>query len=306
MEVYRWVVELGSFAKAADRLDMSRASVTTHVAQLENLLGVRLLNRTTRRLALTDDGAAYLEHCKRILADVEETVTTLQRGRAVPHGPLRVDMPGAIARLIVIPALPRFIDQYPELQVTLISNDQVINLIEAGVDIAIRVGALADSSMVARRIHQLEGVACASPDYLEDHGIPITPQELGEHRCLGYFNVSTGRVVDWHFEKNGERHVHLPVGRIAISDPEALVDLAIDGKGIVYHADLVMRRAIAAGQLVPVLSDWTENTATPVSVVYAQNRHLSAKVRAFSDFVAGLFPRAAGQRATTARDTPKE
>ena len=175
MRVFVGVVEAGSFVAAADLLDISKSAVTDHVADLERRLSVRLLHRTTRRLRLTDDGAAYIEHCRRVLADVDETVATLSRGRAVPRGRLRVDTVPSVGLQYLMPALPRFVEQYPELEVVLTLNDQLIDLLAEGVDVAIRVGPLADSSFVARRLYESPHVICASPLYMDRFGEPALP-----------------------------------------------------------------------------------------------------------------------------------
>jgi LysR family transcriptional regulator for bpeEF and oprC len=292
MEVFRWVVDLGSFTRAADRLDLSRAAVTAHVAALENRLGVRLLTRTTRKLALTDDGAAYLDHVRRVLADVEETEAVLAAGKTLPRGVLRVDLPVAIGRQFIVPALPRFAAQYPQLKVIVILEDRRVDLIEAGIDAAVRVGPLEDSSLVARRVYEANWVACAAPDYLALHGTPQTPADLERHNCLGLYAVSLGQVLDWVFEKDGERVSFTPGGNLSIGNVEALLDAAVSGAGIVRVFDMSASRWIASGALRPILQDWQGGGRYPISVVYPQNRHLSAKVRAFADFVAGLFPRA--------------
>jgi LysR family transcriptional regulator for bpeEF and oprC len=291
MEVFRWVVDLGSFSKAADRLDISKATVTAHIAALEGRLGVRLLNRTTRRLALTEDGTAYLEHVRRVLADVEETDAILSAGRTVPRGVLRVDLPISIGRQFVVPALPRFAGQYPELKLIAILEDRRADFVEAGIDAAVRMGPLEDSSLVARRVYEASFVACASPDYLALHGTPETPANLARHSCLGLYAVSRGQVLDWQFEKGGERMSFTPGGALSISNGEALLDTAVAGAGIAMVLDMMASRWIASGALRPVLQDWQRRDRYPISVVYPQNRHLSAKVRAFTDFVAGLFPR---------------
>ncbi len=292
MDVFRWVVDLGSFSRAADRLDMSRAAVTAHVAALENRLGLRLLNRTTRKLALTDDGAAYLDHVRRVLADVDETEGALTAGRSVPRGVLRIDLPVGIGRQFIVPALPRFAAQYPELKVIAVLEDRRIDLIEAGVDAALRIGPLEDSSLVARRVYEANFVACASPDYLALHGTPQSPADLERHNCLGHYAVSRGEVFEWVFEKDGERVTFTPGGSLSISNTEALLDAAVAGAGIVTLFDMSASRWVASGALRPLLQDWQRRDRYPISVVYPQHRHLSAKVRAFSDFVAGLFPRA--------------
>jgi LysR family transcriptional regulator for bpeEF and oprC len=291
MEIFRWVVELGSFSRAADRLDLSKATVTAHVAALENRLGIKLLNRTTRRLALTDDGAAYLDHVRRVLADVEETEGMLTAGRTAPRGLLRVDLPNAIGRQFVVPALPRFAAQYPALRVVAILEDRRVDLLEEGVDAAVRIGPLADSSLVARRVYEASWVTCASPDYLALHGTPQTPADLAGHQCLGLYSVTLGAVLEWVFEQAGERVAFRPEGALAVSNGEALLDAAVAGAGIATLFDVTSARWIASGALRPVLADWQRRDRYPISVVYPQSRHLSAKVRAFADFVAGLFPR---------------
>jgi LysR family transcriptional regulator for bpeEF and oprC len=291
MEVFRWVADLGSFTRAADRLDMSRAAVTGHVAALESRLGVRLLHRTTRKLALTDDGAAYLEHVRRVLADVEETEGILSAGRSLPRGVLRVDLPVSIGRQFVVPALPRFAAQYPELKVVAILEDRRSDLIEAGIDAAVRIGPLEDSSLVARRVYEADFVVCASPDYLAVHGTPQTPADLARHNCLGLYAVSRGQALDWVFEKDGERMTFAPGGNLSLSNAEALLDATVAGAGIAMIFDMTASRWLASGALRPLLQDWRRRDRYPISVVYPQNRHLSAKVRVFSDFVAGLFPR---------------
>jgi LysR family transcriptional regulator, regulator for bpeEF and oprC len=300
MRVFQSVVDEGSFVRAADRLDLSKSVVTAHVADLEKRLSVRLLNRTTRRLTLTDDGSAYLEHCRRILADIDETHATLARGRAVPRGRLRVDAPTALGERWLMPAIPRLLEQYPELEVVLTLNDQVVDLIAERVDVALRVGALGDSSFVARRIYEGPILLCASPGYLERFDAPATPQALAEHRCLGLYFSTLGRVQPWVFERDGERHVIEPTSRFAVSAPDALVQAAVAGAGLVYISELVVGRQLASGQLVQLLPEWTRTTSLPLSVVYPHNRHLSAKVRAFVDFVAGLFPRPRARAAPAA------
>jgi LysR family transcriptional regulator for bpeEF and oprC len=291
MEVFRWVVELGSFSRAADRLDLSKATVTAHIGALENRLGIKLLNRTTRRLALTDDGAAYLDHVRRVLADVEETETLLTAGRTTPQGVLHVNLLPALGRQFVIPALPRFAAQYPDLRVVAMLDDRRVDLVAAGVDAALRVGSLEDSSLVARRVYEDRFIAVASPDYLALHGVPQTPADLAAHQCLGLWSQTRGGVIEWAFERGGERTTLVPGGRLSVNDAEALIDAAVAGAGIVMMLELLTRRWIASGALQAVLEDWRPRDTAPLSLVYPQNRHLSAKVRVFADFVAGLFPR---------------
>jgi LysR family transcriptional regulator for bpeEF and oprC len=293
MEVFQWVVDLGSFSRAADRLDLSKATVTAHVAAIENRLGVRLLNRTTRKLSLTEDGSAYLEHVRRVLADVLETEDALSRARATPRGRLRVDMPVTLGRQHIVPALPRFAAQYPEIEIVATLDDRRIDLVEEGVDAAIRLGELEDSSFIARRVYSTGFVVCASPDYLSLHGTPATPEDLVHHRCLGFYNAATRRVIEWPFERAGQRFTLAPRGMLTVSNAEALVDAALAGAGIIGTLAMIVSRPLASGEVVPLLEDVRTSQELPISVIYPQNRHLSPKVRVFADFVAGLFPKRA-------------
>jgi LysR family transcriptional regulator, regulator for bpeEF and oprC len=304
MEVFARVVELGSFSRAADRLEMANASVTTIVRNLENHLGVRLLNRTTRSLSLTDDGRAFYERSQRILAEVQETEDSLKQTRVKPQGRLRVDMPTSIGRLYVVPALPRFTAQYPDLKINLTLNDQVTDLVEEAVDLVIRVGTLHDSTLVARKIYDTRLVACASPEFIARFGEPQTPHELGRFSCLGYFALDLGRIRSWRFEKDGESYEQHPDGSFHVNSMEALADAGVAGAGVVYIPDNIASRPIAAGLLKPILHDWC-NVTTPVWVAWPQNRHLSAKVRAFADFVTGLVPKQKAASETVAKPLRK-
>lgn len=289
MQVFAAVVESGGFSVAARRLRLSNATVSTVIRNLESHLGVRLMNRTTRRMHLTDDGAAYYERCQRILSQVEETEAALLRSRDRPHGLLRVDLPTAFGRLYFIPALPGFLDQYPDLQITVTMTDRRGDLIESGVDAAVRTGTMDDSTLVARRVYDTRYVACASPEFLERYGEPRSPSDLARFRCLGFYSLNTEQITAWRFERDGAQFTYEPDGRININSADALVEAARYGEGIIYLLDISASRALAAGELRAVLTDW--NTPThALSVVYPQTRHLSAKVRAFADFVAGMFP----------------
>lgn len=290
MQIFVRVAEAGSFTRAADQLNLGNAAVTTAVKNLENHLGVRLFHRTTRSVSLTDDGAAYLERCRRILDDIQDAEDGLSRARRTPTGHLRVEMPYAVGRLYVLPALPRFSAQYPELKVTAILNDRVVDIIEEGLDAALRAGELKDSSYIARPIRRFGFVACASPEYLERMGTPATPAELREHQCLALYNATSLRVQAWQFAKDGETESFEPDASIVTNSIETLVDAAISGAGIVYAADGVVARPLRSGELVQVLADYTTPTI-PLSLVYPASRHLTAKVRVFADFVMGLFPK---------------
>src|SRR5258708_1471703 len=236
LQVFTRGVDTNSCTRAAETLDMPRASVTTIIQKLEAFLGVRLMHRTTRRLSLTPDGAAYYERCIRILADVEETETSFQRGNKKPHGKLRIDMPGSIGRLIVIPSLCEFHTRYPDIDLQLGLTDRPVDLLQEGVDCVVRVGALQDSSLVARRIGLFEHVSCASPAYLERTGIPRTIKDLEHHRAVSYFWSRTGRIIDWSFKVDDKEIEVKMKGLVSVNDADAYVTCGLEGFGLIQPA----------------------------------------------------------------------
>ena len=288
MEIFSRVAELESFSKAADRLGLAPASVSTAIRNLETHLGVRLLMRTTRKVSLTDDGRAYLERCRRVLAEIDETESALKQTQTRPQGRLRVEIPTGLGHLYVTPALPAFSARYPDVKVVMTMGDRFVDLSEEDVDVILRIGVLEDSAMVARRIYDARFVTCASPDYIARFGRPKTPRELAQHNCLGYFSASLGRSARWTYRKGKEEVIHAPEGTVHMNNPEALVDLAVAGAGIICTLETGPLRAIREKRLVPILEDW-EAPVMPVSVLYWPSRHLSAKVRVFVDFVTELF-----------------
>ncbi|MGF6597313.1 LysR family transcriptional regulator for bpeEF and oprC [Paraburkholderia sp. GAS448] len=290
MQVFTRVVDTNSFTRAAETLDMPRASVTTIIQNLEAFLGVRLMHRTTRRLSLTPDGAAYYERCVRILADVEETEASFQLGNRKPHGKLRIDMPGSIGRLIVIPSLCEFHTRYPDIDLQLGLTDRPVDLLQEGVDCVVRVGALQDSSLVARRIGLFEAVSCASPEYLKRHGTPKTIEDLENHRAVNYFSSRTGRVLDWVFKVDDKEIEVKMKGLVSVNDADAYVTCGVEGFGLIQPPVFMALPHLHSGQLVEVLPD-LRPLPMPISVVYPHSRHLSSKVRAFVDWIAEVFDR---------------
>lgn len=288
MQVFTRVVDANSFTAAADGLGLPRTTVTTTIQQLERMLQVRLLNRTTRKLSLTPDGAAYYERCVRILAEVEDTESSFRDVSRGPKGRLRIDVPGSIGRTILIPRMADFRSLYPDIDLMIGLSDRPVDLVQEAVDCAIRGGELQDSSMVARRIGSFVGVTCASPDYLEKHGTPLTIDDLKDHRAVHYFSSRTGRTIDWDFVVDGvTREVELN-GSISVNDSDAYVDCGLQGLGMIQAPRYMVLPHLQSGRLREVLGQWTPKP-TPISVVYLQNRHLSPKVRVFVDWVAELF-----------------
>jgi LysR family transcriptional regulator for bpeEF and oprC len=288
MEVFVQVVDSGGFTRAADNMQLPKATVSTLVQALEQTLAVKLLHRTTRQVSVTADGAAYYERCLRILSDVREAEESLSRNRASPSGRLRVDVATGIANDVIIPALPEFFERYPDIALELGCGDRPVDLIEEGVDCAIRGGALPDSSLIARRIGVLHFLTCASPAYLAEHGRPTHPNDLLKHRCVNYFASKTGKIYDWDFSR-GDEQIQIAVPScLAVNDSTAYISAGLAGLGVMQMASYTIDPHIESGALELLLQDWS-STPMPVNVVYPQNRHLSAKVRVFVEWVADLF-----------------
>lgn len=288
MQVFTRVVEANSFTGAADLLGLPRTTVTTTIQALERQLQVRLLNRTTRRISLTPDGAAYYERCVRILADVEETEAAFHDVARGPKGRLRIDTVPPLGKLILIPRLAEFHQLYPDIELAVGLSDRPVDLVQEAVDCAIRVGELQDSSLVARRIGTFEMVTCATPEYLATYGEPRSLEDLQRHRAVHYFSSRTGRRIDWEFMVEG-RAVEIRVeGRVSVNDSEAYIACGLQGFGLIQPPRFMVQPHLDSGQLREVLSE-CRPASLPISAVYLQNRHLSPKVRVFVDWLAALF-----------------
>lgn len=291
MAVFVRVVEQGAFARAADDLGLSRASVTAAIAQLEQRLGVRLINRTTRRLSLTDEGKGYYQACVRLLGEVAEAEDNLSGTRLAPRGKLRVTVPQSFVSDAFYPALAEFTQRYPDLEVEVVLTDRAVNLIEEGIDCALRcVEIPTDSALVARRLCPTRWLTCASPAYLASAGcMPRSLDDLGQHNCIRFVSPSTGRARDWEFEVDGERRIFVPHGNLFLTSLDAAIFSAIAGGGIAQVPDVLAFPAVLDGRLTPLLTD-VAASAPSIMLVYPGNRYLTAKVRAFADFFARVFP----------------
>jgi LysR family transcriptional regulator for bpeEF and oprC len=288
MQVFVRVVETAGMTRAADSLGIPKATATTLIQQLEGALGVKLLNRTTRSVNVTTDGAAYYPRCVAILAEIRETEESLAQHHASPQGRLRVEVPTLMARLVIVPALPAFFARYPDIDLHLGCSERRSDLIEEGIDCAVWSGELEDSTLIARRVGQLYFGTCASPDYLAAHGEPHHPDDLGAHRCINHFSPRTGKIFDWVFVKNDVRIQTSLRGHIALDDENSYVAAAEAGLGIAQIPAFVLKEAMERGSLELLLGDWFPDPA-PLNVVYPENRHLSSKIRVFVDWVAELF-----------------
>src|SRR5690606_3694715 len=285
MQVFVRVVDANSFTRAADSLALPRTTVTTAIQSLERHLGVRLLNRTTRRISLTPDGAAYYEHSKRILADVEETEACFHEAAVRPRGRLRIDVPASVGQLILVPALAEFHTRYPDFALGPRMTDRRIDLVREAVDCVIRGGDLEDSTLVARRIGSFQFLTCAAPAYLERHGVPHTLDDLKNHRALNYFSSRSGRNYSWDFVIDGKvREIDMP-GAVSVNDWGAHMALAKQGLGLIQTARYIALPHVQSGELIEVLPQWKPRPL-PISLLYPQSRQLSPKVRVVSDWAA--------------------
>jgi DNA-binding transcriptional LysR family regulator len=283
--VFSKIVGTGSLSAAARDLGISPALVSRRLASLEARLGVRLVNRTTRSLHLTDEGAAYYETCARVLAEMEEADAAISAGRAEPRGILRVALPASFGNQHVAPLVPRFAQRYPDVQLALSLSDRAVNVIEEGFDLAVRIAELADSSLAARKLAPNRRVVCASPEYLRRHGTPRTPEELLQHNCL-----ATDFSMSWEYrDPQGKPGSVRVTGRYACDNWEVLRDWAVAGLGVALKSTWDVRRHLEEGRLVSLLPGYTFATDVAIYAVYPHRRHLPAKTRAFIEFLAESF-----------------
>ena len=293
MRVFARVVEAGTFTKAADSLQMPNATVTKLIQSLEAHLGVKLLQRTTRRVSVTPDGAAYYEKTGRFLKELGDIDSSFGNAQATPRGHLRIDCGGSTATLLLIPALPEFLQRYPDIQIDLGVSDRHVDLIADNVDCVIRGGVLTDMSMIGRQIGAASWVTCATPVYLEQHGVPTHPDQLSTgHRVVSYLSARTGRVTPLRFSKGAEKlDLTLPHA-VGVNDSNAHFAAGLAGLGIIQTFAYTAHAQIASGTLVPVLADW-QPPPYPFYVVYPPNRHVSNRLRVFIDWIAERFADAA-------------
>ncbi|MHB1218969.1 MAG: LysR family transcriptional regulator [Alphaproteobacteria bacterium] len=286
MAVFAKVVEARSFTAAAAELGMSKSAVSKQISRLEDRLGARLLNRTTRRLSLTETGAAFYDRCARVVAEAQEAELAVTNLQSEPRGTLRVNAPMSFGHLHIAPAIPDFLTRYPEVRVDMTMNDRFVDLIDEGFDVAIRIARLTDSSLIARRLAPDRRVLCGAPAYFAKRGEPRTPDDLAAHNCLSYAYVSD--TDQWQFiDGEGTRAVSVR-GNLRANNGDAIRQALLAGLGVAVLPAFIVGPDVQAGRLREVLSDYLPNRAS-VYAVYPHSRHLSAKVRVFVDFLADRF-----------------
>ncbi len=288
LAIFVKVAERRSFVRAAKDLGITQSGVSNAIKRLEDQVGTPLLVRTTRRVSLSEDGAAFFDRCRQALAAIDEAELVLKRAQIKPAGALRVDMPVSFGRLKLVPLLGTFQNEYPDVRLRITFTDRYIDLIEEGVDIAVRFGALQDSSLIARRLTTTQFNVVGAPSYLAKFGKPQTPADLARHNCLAFASRDTRQIRDWRFATaDGERTL-TPSGSMTMTDGAAICDAAAGGYGLVQLHNYYLDSAIAQKKLVPVLQDYNPRPDV-ISLVYPQTRHLTPNVRAFVDFMVERF-----------------
>ena len=291
MRTFIRIVDTNSFTRAAESLNIPRATATTTIQNLESTLGTALLIRTTRRLTVTPEGAAYYERCAQILADIDEMEASLRHTPDHLTGRLRIDMPGAVASALVLPALDDFHARYPNLDLAISIGNRPVDLISEAIDCSIQLGQLPDSNLIARQLGTLEHVTCASPAYLAQHGTPANLDDLRAHVAVNCMSPNTGREVDFDFEVNGHAQNIKVRGFVKVSDEHAYLTCGLQGLGLIQPARIAAQPYLDAGLLREVLPQW-KPVPMPVSVAYVKNRHISPRVRAFVDWLVERFEKA--------------
>ena len=291
LHLFTRIVEQRSFGRAADQLDIPRATATHAIKQLEARLGTRLLERSTRHVRPTPDGEAFYERCVHVLSELDDAEASLRHAASNPRGILRVDMHGTHATGIVLPRIREFRERYPNIDIVISSEDRLVDLVREGIDCAIRGGAVRDSSLVARRLAVIPEVTCASPDYLARFGTPQHPSELAAHQAVQFFNSSGGRAYPFEFTIDGKlREVELK-GWLTVNYAESYVVAARNGCGLIqlprYHVEDDLR----SGHLIEVLADFS-GPGFPITALYPHRRQLSPRVRIFLDWVGQLYEEA--------------
>lgn len=286
--IFARVVETASFTRAAETLRLPRSSVSAAVIELEARIGARLLHRTTRKVSVTQDGSAFYERCLRAIAEVEETESLFRQGNAKPSGRLRIDVPGRIGRLVIAPALPAFLEEFPGIDLELGITDRAVNLVEERVDCALRVGPLADSGLIARPVGELPLINVASPSYLARHGVPQTPDDLARHSAVNYASPSTGRIERWEWMDGAATRAVPMRSRVTVNSAEAYIACCVAGLGLIQIPAYDVRNHLDAGELVEVMPEHRA-APLPMTLLYPHRQHLSRRLQVFVEWLEELM-----------------
>lgn len=286
-------VELRSFVSAAQHVGMTPSGVSKAVRRLEQRLGTRLLTRTTRRLTLTPSGVLFYQRCRQLLVGLRDAESLISHDITRPRGTLRIDVSLPLGRRYIIPALPKFIAEHPDLMVQAIFREPYADLFNEGVDLAVRIGHVTSPNLTGQRIGVVRQITCASPAYLKRFGTPTRPEHLLEHNCLAFMSMHTGQTREWHFAEGRSTFTLQVSGNLAMSSTDGLVQAAVMGLGITQVSDYAAVSAIEESLLQPVLSDWVP-PERPIMLIYPKDREPSAKILAFTRFLSRTIPAAGG------------
>jgi len=295
INVFLRIVEVGTISGTARDLGVSTAAISASLARLETNLAVRLLDRTTRRLSVTAEGAEFYERCKKLMSDLDEAEQSISRIGREPRGKLRVGMPSGLCRMWVVPLLPQFLKKYPEVHLEIVCSDYVPYTIDNGLDASIQVGELHSSRLAIRQLASVAYVVVAAPSYLKKRGVPKIPNDLLQHHCLTYRRPRNGLIREWRFLENGQEQ-HLAIdGLLTFNSGEALVSAAASGLGLIQVAEYYASQMIATGQLVKVLESYRAK-GYDISVVFPQLKNVPPKLRVWIDFLVEIFSSISWQR----------
>ncbi|WP_421522392.1 LysR family transcriptional regulator [Ochrobactrum quorumnocens] len=286
--IFTRVVECASFTKAAATLGIPRSSVSAAIIELEARVGARLLHRTTRRVSLTQDGAAFYERCGRVIADVEDAENLFRQTSAKPSGRLRIDVPGRIGRLVIAPALPGFLEYYSQIDIELGVTDRAVDLVQDGVDCVLRVGPLSDSGLIARQIGKLRLINVASRAYIDKHGTPKSPEELGNHWAVNYASPSSGRIEQWEWVEDGDLRTAALRSRVTVNSAEAYIACCLAGIGLIQIPAYDVKEHLETGELVEVMPEHRADDL-PMTFLYPHRQHISRRLQVFADWLEALL-----------------
>ena len=288
LRVFVRVAQLRSFKAAAASLGLTSSAVSKAITRMEAEVGVGLLQRTTRSVGLTEDGSVFFENCKQILGEIEQAENLLDRAATGAYGRLRIHMTEGFGRRMVMPTLHQFLDEHPNLTVSVEMSDRLVDIANEGFDVDIQIGEVADSRLIARHLGNVRFVTCASPAYLSVHGEPATPDDLDKHNCLAYSQIHSGRLRQWQFCSGGKSYAKTVSGNLQVNNSEALLLAAISGLGIASVSHFIASEAIVGGKVKSVLTEYAA-PGPPVHAVYLKGHSSSPKVRAFVHFLQDLL-----------------
>ena len=290
MRIFLHIVETGGFSAAAGALHISPAKVSTHLARLEKLLKVRLVDRSRRTISVTEEGRRYYEHCRKVLAEVDAMNDTLAGTAQAPAGLLRVEVASLLTNQLLLPVLHRFFEEHPGITLELIHTNHLLDLGHETCDLMIRAGPVDDSSLIGLPIGTVRSVVAAAPAYLARRGMPQTPEDLLLHNCLQMVDPNTGRILDWSFHRDGMNLDIRTRGNLIFNEGEAKIEAALLGYGIYYGMEFPILQYLEAGRLQLLLGDFQDPKPRPLLLAYPRNDHPSAKLRAFVDFLRKAYP----------------